>query len=530
MKRLFGYTRVSTAKQGEHGVSLQEQKDAISRYAEKHGFTIVEWFEERQTAAKRGRPIFMAMMKALRNGKADGVVIHKIDRSARNLRDWADLGELIDAGIDVQFANEPLDLKSRGGRLSADILAVVAADFIRNNREETRKGFYGRLKQGIYPLNAPLGYLDQGGGKPKAIDPIRGPLVRHAFERYATGEASLHALRKELHAKGLRNRRGNAVTLTGLVTILRNSFYAGLISLRRTNESFEGVHEQLISMALFRRVQDVFDGKRPRRVQLHAYLYRQLFSCGKCARSLIASRHKGHVYYRCQTPTCPTTCVREEVLDSAVAEILRSITVPADVIDACKAEIGRTFANADMLREATRKQLEGVVGAVGTRLDRLTDVFLDGQIEKVAYEERRTALLLERQEARERLSSLAADLGRKRACIEKCLELARSPEILYENADDEEKRRILSIVTSNRRVSEKDVEIAVPEPFLFLACAQRNQCCAPNGVQPRTATQISEALFAWSEAHEAEAKEILEALDPREIEPEGHQEVALLVA
>ena len=126
MKRLFGYTRVSTAKQGEHGVSLQEQKDAILRYAEKYGFSIVEWFEERQTAAKRGRPVFNAMMKALRNGKADGVVIHKIDRSARNLRDWADLGDLIDAGVDVHFANETMDLKSRGGRLSADILAVVA--------------------------------------------------------------------------------------------------------------------------------------------------------------------------------------------------------------------------------------------------------------------------------------------------------------------------------------------------------------------------------------------------------------------
>ena len=49
-----------------------------------------------------------------------GVIIHKIDRSAGNLRDRADLGELIDAGIEVHFANESPDLNSRGGRLSAD--------------------------------------------------------------------------------------------------------------------------------------------------------------------------------------------------------------------------------------------------------------------------------------------------------------------------------------------------------------------------------------------------------------------------
>ena len=85
-------------------------------------------------------------------------IIHKIDRSARNLKDWSDLGEMIDSGIQVHFVNESLDLHSRGGRLSADIQAVVAADYIRNLREETRKGFYGRIKQGVYPLPAPLGY------------------------------------------------------------------------------------------------------------------------------------------------------------------------------------------------------------------------------------------------------------------------------------------------------------------------------------------------------------------------------------
>src|SRR5256885_12129691 len=101
------------------------------------------------------------MLKLLQASKADGVIIHKIDRGARNLRDWADLGELIDSGIEVHFANESLDLHTRGGRLSADIQAVVASDYIRNLREETRKGFYGRLKQGLYPLPAPPRYLDR---------------------------------------------------------------------------------------------------------------------------------------------------------------------------------------------------------------------------------------------------------------------------------------------------------------------------------------------------------------------------------
>ena len=133
---------------------------------------IVRWFEERETAAKKGRPVWNEMLKLLRQGKAHGVLIHKIDRSARNLKDWADLGDCIDDGIEVHFANEGLDLNSRGGRLSADIQAVVAADYIRNLREEAKKGIYGRLKQGFYPSRAPIGYLDNGAAKPKTIDPV----------------------------------------------------------------------------------------------------------------------------------------------------------------------------------------------------------------------------------------------------------------------------------------------------------------------------------------------------------------------
>jgi site-specific DNA recombinase len=183
MKRYFGYIRVSTVKQGEQGSSLQEQRSAISAYARRHGLKIVEWFEEQETAASQGRPLFGRMLKALERKRAEGVITHKIDRSARNLKDWARIGELIDRGIEMHFAHESIDLSSRSGRLSADILAVVAADFIRNLRDEVRKGFYGRLNQGLYPLRAPIGYVDQGGGRPKTIDPVQGPLVALAFAR-----------------------------------------------------------------------------------------------------------------------------------------------------------------------------------------------------------------------------------------------------------------------------------------------------------------------------------------------------------
>jgi site-specific DNA recombinase len=125
MKPCFGYIRVSTAKQGE-GVSLDAQRDAIMAFASRENLAVVRWFEERETAAKKGRPVFNQMLRLLKRGGARGLIMHKIDRSARNLRDWSVVTELPDVGIDVYIATETLDFRSRGGRLTADIQAEWA--------------------------------------------------------------------------------------------------------------------------------------------------------------------------------------------------------------------------------------------------------------------------------------------------------------------------------------------------------------------------------------------------------------------
>jgi site-specific DNA recombinase len=213
MGKYFAYARVSTPRQGEKGVSLPEQKEAIERYARAHGLEIIRWFEERESASQTGRPTFTQMLRLLRRGTVQGVIIHKIDRSARNLEDWADVGKLVDAGVEVHFATENLDLRTVAGRLSADIQAVVAAHYSRNLREEVKKGLHGRLKQGFYPLRAPIGFLDQGAAKAKIHDPVRAPLVREAFKLYSTARFSLRRLVEEMFRRGLRNRNGGPVTV-----------------------------------------------------------------------------------------------------------------------------------------------------------------------------------------------------------------------------------------------------------------------------------------------------------------------------
>ncbi|MDA2938743.1 recombinase family protein [Acidobacteria bacterium AH-259-A15] len=486
MKNYFGYIRVSTAKQGEHGVSLQEQRDAITRYAQRNTLKVITWFEERQSAAKRGRSIFTQMMKLLKKGKADGVIIHKIDRSARNLKDWADLGELIDQGIEVHFANETLDLRSRGGRLSADIQAVVAADYIRNLREETRKGLYGRLKQGIYPLPAPLGYKDMGAGRPKELDPTKAPLVRKAFELYAGSGYNLDSLVEELFRLGLRNRNGYKVSRNGLSTLLNNPFYIGVIRLKRTGETFQGAHHPLIRKSLFDQVQRILEDKTNTQIYRHNFLFRRLLSCARCEYSLIGERQKGHVYYRCHTKNCPTTGIREEPVEEQVLQKLTTLQFTGQEKAYVQKRVARLRDDWEQQCEVQIKALTLNLDQTQDRLCRLTDAYLDGVIEKELFEERKKALLMERKDWEEKLAELKDGTNSVPDRLAEFLELAGNAYLKYKMGLPEEKRDLLRIVTSNRLLMDKSVVAKLASPFSEVANRFQNSNGTPYRDVPRT--------------------------------------------
>jgi site-specific DNA recombinase len=505
MKSLYAYIRVSTTKQGEHGVSLQEQRAAIERYALQRGVGIAEWFEEVQTAAKRGRPVFSRMLRLLQRGNAQGVVIHKIDRSARNLRDWADLGELIDRGVQVHFAAESLDLHSRGGRLSADIQAVVAADFIRNLREETRKGFYGRLRQGLYPLAGPLGYLDQGRGKPKIPDPERAPLVKMAFQLYARRDLSLHQLVVEMRARGLSNRRGGHVSLNGMSRLLNNLFYTGVIRLR-SGETFAGIHEPLIPKRLFDHVQDILRGKTNTKAFVHDFKYRRSLTCASCRQTLIGERQKGHNYYRCHTPGCETKTIREEVVESSVISTLSRLWLQPTELALLQQTAEEFLATQVHDRAGLRESLELRLGNIKARVARLTDALIDDAIGRDSFEERRTVLIRERADIERQLADLTGTQVANAGRLREYLELLSKTQLQHEFADPAEKRDLLSELTSNRTVFRKNVVVELQEPFHSVAGCLETQRCDPHRDIPRTFQAVVSRIDAWIVAEEAEKR------------------------
>jgi site-specific DNA recombinase len=480
MKECFGYVRVSTVKQGD-GVSLEAQRDAILSFASRQNITITQWFEEKETAAKRGRPIFNKMVAELRRGKACGLVVHKIDRSARNFSDWAKIGDLQDAGVDIHFATESLDFSSRGGRLTADIQAVIAADYVRNLREETIKGITARLKQGLYPFKAPIGYLDNGGGKAKTFDPQRAHYIRTAFELYASGRHSQRSLQKELGRLGLRTAEGRPLSLTGLETVLGNPFYCGIIRIKCSGEIYQGVHEPLISASLFQQVQEAKAGRTVQKMTRHDHIYRRLFRCVDCSGAMIPECQKGHVYYRCQTKDCPTKTIREEVIETSIMDCLARVRLTDGDVAALVGNLHiwlQDIAQKNAPSEALILQL----AATKDRMTRLTDALIDRLIDREVFNERKAALLMEEKRIAEEMEKSERNKINPDH-IRNFLELAKNLADTFFFASPAEKQQIAAMATSNRSIKGKDVYI---EPANWLVEVEQTVSALCGALAPDT--------------------------------------------
>lgn len=142
---LVGYARVSTADQ-----NLDLQKDALS----KAGCERI--FEDRISGAVSERPQLEEALKYLRDNQDDTLVVWRLDRLGRSIRDLINLlNALEERKIAFKSLQENLDTSSSGGKLIFHIFAALA-EFERNLiRERTQAGLNAaraRGRQGGRPL------------------------------------------------------------------------------------------------------------------------------------------------------------------------------------------------------------------------------------------------------------------------------------------------------------------------------------------------------------------------------------------
>jgi len=194
--RLIGYLRVSTTRQRE-GYSLEAQKEAIGRYCHARGYELITLEEESESAIKT-RPIFQKVKEQVLNGRADGLIIAKLDRLGRSVRDLANIAEeLRRNNKQLISVGDNIDTSSPNGKLLFHILSAIAEYERELLIERTKAGRALAERQGKI-CHRPRKEMD-----PKVLHEMKRKGISHRMMAKTLG-VSRATILKRLDELGLR--------------------------------------------------------------------------------------------------------------------------------------------------------------------------------------------------------------------------------------------------------------------------------------------------------------------------------------
>lgn len=303
------YARVSTEDQLK-GYSIEIQTEKLTQYAKLNDIENYELFvDEGQSAKSLNRPAVKEMLKRATSGEFNCIVIHKLDRLTRSLRDLQDLIELFDSHkLQLISLNENLDSKSANGRLHLNMLGSVSQWERETIQERVCLGVKQAVISGKFLGGICLGYkYDSTSEKEEA------ELVKTAFKMYVAGYGTPSISRFLLKKYPTILKEVNPTTISRM---LKKRTYLGEYSITfsdGTTHINTDAFPQIIDEDLFNQVQEITKNRKvitPRnkgkRRIFTGYLFCELCGnpiCGTSGKTLESIRYRcSHRYrsIRCQ--------------------------------------------------------------------------------------------------------------------------------------------------------------------------------------------------------------------------------------
>ena len=492
-KRAVSYIRVSTREQAqrggsEEGFSLPAQREANKRKAQSMGALVVKEFADRgESARSANRPELQKMLAYLKeDGGIDYVIVHKLDRLARNRADDVEINRAFEeAGVRLVSTSENID-QTPGGMLLHGIMSSIAEFYSRNLANEVIKGMGEKARNGGTLGKAPLGYVnvrgrDEHGREVRTVelDQQRAPLLRLAFTEYATGNWTVRGLAEHLAELGLTTapspaRPAKPITATRLQNILHLPYYKGVISFQGVD--YVGAHEPLVDNQTWQTVQQVFASRRTgERQRTHNHFLKSTAMCGVCGARLLVQRAKNskgvvYPYFVCarrhRVHDCTFKAVLIDEVEELVAALYQRIQLTtedrAKVESYLQGELAQIKAGkASRIRSLTTRRTN-----IEDKRRRLLHAHYEGAVPLDLLKEEQAQLTAELERIERQLDAYRADMTATRHVMETVLDLMQDCSRLYSAAPAHLKKQLNQVfferVLVNPRVDD-DGAVIVPD-------------------------------------------------------------------
>lgn len=407
-KTAVAYGRFSSNNQREESIDAQFR--AIREYCKKENIELIAEFKDEAISGKTDdREDFQNMISQLLKGNltVDYVLVHKFNRFARNKYDSALYKKkLKDAGIKVISVSQKID-ETPEGELLEGFLETIDQYYSANLAVEVRKGLRENALKGKHAGGQVLfGYsLDKDG---YYVPNENAKIVRRIFEEYAAGVPKTEICER-LNAEGYRNQRGKKFNTRTLYDLLRNPKYIGIyiytIDRKETIRLDDVIQNPPIDRHLWEQVQRLCQEgslKGRYRKQKRSYLLTGKTFCAECGcqisgggskRSGGNGKGKLNYYYKCVGKTkhkngCTNTSLNKDWFEPKVLQtVLNTVMDEQQVKHLAKL----AFAELEAMRDTpviSTAQLKKELSQILTKQARLTDLYLDGGMDKAMLDER----------------------------------------------------------------------------------------------------------------------------------------------
>ena len=460
-KRAVSYIRVSTREQAqrggsEEGFSLPAQREANKRKAQSMGALVVKEFADRgESARSANRPELQKMLAYLKqDGGIDYVIVHKLDRLARNRADDVEINRAFEeAGVRLVSTSENID-QTPGGMLLHGIMSSIAEFYSRNLANEVMKGMGEKARNGGTLGKAPLGYMnvrarDENGREVRtiALDEERAPLIRLAFTEYATGNWTVRQLADHLNTLGLSipptpRRPAKPITATRLHEILRHPYYKGIVTFQGVE--YPGKHEPLVDSQTWQAVQTILASRRyGERQRIHNHFLKSTVVCGQCGARLSvqnAKNSKGTIYpyfvcaRRCRLHDCTFTAVLIDVVEDRMSDLYRAIELSAEDRTQIEHYLHDELAQIEGDRAKAVRSLTTRRTNIEDRRRRLLHAHYEGAVPLDLLKEEQAELSTELSQIERQLAAYQADAAEVRQHLTQALDLLEDCHRLYSAA------------------------------------------------------------------------------------------------
>lgn len=207
----IGYVRVSTDRQADQGASLEAQAARIQAMAIVQNAELVDVVVDGGESAKSmNRPGLRRVLALVESGNVDTVIVAKLDRLTRNVKDLCELLELFERkGVALVSVAESLDTGSAAGRLVITIMGAVSQWEREAIGERTREVLRYKRDCGERVGNIHYGFRLAPDCKHVEPNPEEQAVLT-TIRQLRTRHRSLREIAAALNDSGSRTRRGSA--------------------------------------------------------------------------------------------------------------------------------------------------------------------------------------------------------------------------------------------------------------------------------------------------------------------------------